>query len=45
MKRVFFLNWIKWGDIGSQSHTAFKCTTEQNIVCILQEGVLKLQQC
>ena len=30
-----FLNWIYWGDIGSQNHTSFKCTTQRNITCTL----------
>ena len=30
-----FLNWTYWGDIGSQSHTGFKCTTQQNIIYTL----------
>lgn len=27
------LYWIYWGDISSQNHTGFKCTTQQNIFC------------
>ena len=29
----FFLIWIYLGDIDSQSHTGFKCTTQQDITC------------
>ena len=25
----FLFHWIYWGDIGSQNHTGFKCTTQQ----------------
>lgn len=27
-----------WGDTGSQNHTGFKCTTQQNIVCMLRRA-------
>ena len=29
---LLFFNWIYWGGIGSQNHTGFKCTTQQNII-------------
>ena len=28
----YFYNWIYWGEIGSQNHTRFKYTTQQNII-------------
>lgn len=35
--RPFFFYWIYWGDIDSQNHAGFKCTTEQNAICTLQQ--------
>ena len=35
---IYLFYWIYWGEISSQNHTCFKCTTQKNFLCTLHRA-------